>query len=213
MLQRWYRIGIVGFIMLNVFAAMAEKAPRTIVFYGNSLSAGYGLDPANAFPALIQARVDSLKWNFKVVNAGLSGETTSGGLRRINWILKQKTDVFVLELGANDALRGTELGLTRQNLQAIVDSVMYKHPQTKIVMAGMLAPPNMGREYTQQFKTIYPELAAKNKIALIPFLLEGVAGDPKLNQADRIHPNEVGHRIVADNVWKVLKPILEAIQK
>ena len=185
---------------------------KTILFLGNSLSAGYGLDPEQAFPALVQKKIDSLQWNFRVVNAGLSGETSSGGLRRVDWLLKNRVEVFVLELGGNDGLRGITLDLTKKNLQAIIDRVKAKYPDVKIVIAGMQVPPNLGQEYTSQFRALYAELAKKNNARLIPFLLEGVGGDPKLNLPDGIHPTAAGHRIVANNVWKVLLPLLKTLQ-
>jgi acyl-CoA thioesterase-1 len=186
-------------------SAVSGVNVKTILFFGNSLTAGYGIDPSEAFPALIQNKIDSLKLNYKVINAGVSGKTSAGGNGRIDWILRQKVDVFVLELGGNDGLRGIPLTATRKNLQAIIDKVKAKYPEAKLVLAGMQIPPNMGQQYTGEFKKIYPELAAKNNIALIPFLLQGVGGDPKLNQADGIHPNVEGAKIVAENVWKVLK--------
>ena len=180
---------------------------KIILFFGNSLTAGYGLEPNEAFPALVQDKVDSLHLHYKVINAGVSGETTSGGMGRIDWILRQPVDIFVLELGGNDGLRGIPLTVTKKNLQAIIDKVKTKYPSVKIVLAGMQIPPNMGQEYTSEFKKIYPELATKNDVALIPFLLQGVGGDPKLNQDDGIHPNKTGEKIVAENVWVVLKDI------
>jgi len=190
-----------------------KAAPvKTILFLGNSLSAGYGLDPDQAFPARIQEKIDSLKWNFRVVNAGLSGETSSGGLRRVDWLLKNRVDIFVLELGGNDGLRGISLDLTKKNLQAIINRVKAKYPAVKIVIAGMQVPPNLGQEYTSQFRALYAELAKKNNALLIPFLLEGVGGDPKLNLPDGIHPTAAGHRIVAKNVWKVLLPLLKTMR-
>ncbi len=183
---------------------------RTILFFGNSLTAGYGLDPEQAFPALIQKKIDSLGWHYRVVNAGLSGETSAGGLRRIDWLLRQRVDVLVLELGGNDALRGLPLTATRQNLQGIIDKTRKRYPKVKIVIAGMQMAPNYGREYVSGFRALYPELAEKNGAALIPFLLEGVAGEPELNLPDRMHPNAAGHKIVAQNVWKVLAPLLHS---
>ena len=179
---------------------------KTILFFGDSLTAGYGLDdPSDAFPGVIQRRIDSLKLPYTVVNAGVSGETTAGGLGRIDWILKQKVDVFILELGANDGLRGIAVKSTTQNLQAIIDKVKAKYPDAKIILTGMLVPPSMGADYADDFKAIFPQLAAKNKIELVPFLLDGVAGHPNLNQADGIHPTTVGAKLVANNVWSVLK--------
>lgn len=190
-------------------APAAKK--KTIIFFGDSLSAGYGLDePTLAFPGLIQRRLDSLKLDYQVVNAGVSGETSSGGVGRIEWILSQPVDVFVLELGANDGLRGIPVETTEKNLQTIIDSVTAKNPSAKIVLAGMQVPPNMGAKYANGFKAIFPKLAEKNKAVLIPFLLEGVGGEPGLNQADGIHPNEEGHRKVAEVVWKSLFGILES---
>lgn len=186
-------------------------APRTILFLGNSLAAGFGLDPELAFPALIQQKIDSLGWNFNVVNAGLSGETSSGGLRRIDWLLQRDVDVLFLELGANDGLRGIPLELTKQNLQAIIARVRAKNPAVKIVIAGMMVPPNLGAEYTRAFRAIFPDLAKRNQAALVPFLLEGVGGVPELNLPDGIHPTAAGHRIVAQNVWKVLRPVLQPL--
>lgn len=178
---------------------------KTILFFGNSLTAGYGVDPSEAYPALIQEKIDSLHLNYKVINAGVSGETTSDGNSRVDWILKQPVDIFVLELGGNDGLRGIPLSVTEKNLQSIIDKVKAKYPGSKIILEGIQIPPNMGQDYTTQFRKIYPQLASKNKIELIPFLLKGVGGDPKLNQRDGIHPTAEGHKIVAENVWEVLK--------
>ncbi len=186
-----------------------EETSGVILFFGNSLTAGYRLEPSQAFPALIQKKIDALAWNFRVVNAGLSGDTTSDGLRRIDWVLRNKVDVLFLELGANDALRGIPLDLTARNLQAIIDKVQKKYPGVRIAIAGMQVPPNLGKEYTEYFRSIFPELAKSNEAKLIPFLLEGVAGEIDLNLADGIHPTPEGHQILAENVWKVLKPMLE----
>ncbi len=177
---------------------------KVILFFGNSLTAGYGLDTEEAFPALIQSRLDSLELNYTAINSGLSGETTSGGLNRLGWVLNQKVDVFVLELGANDGLRGVPLKETRANLQAIIDLVRKKNENTEIVLAGMQIPPNMGEAYTSEFRKMFPELAEKNNVGLIPFLLEGVAGNRELNLEDGIHPTAEGQKIVMENIWKVL---------
>jgi acyl-CoA thioesterase-1 len=182
---------------------------KTVLFLGNSLSAGYGLNPALAFPALIQQKIDSLKWPFEVVNAGLSGETSAGGLRRIDWLLKRKIDVLVLELGGNDALRGIDIEVTRKNLQGIIDKTKRTYPEVKMVIAGMQAPPNLGATYTKSFRDLFVQLAKANAAALISFLLEGVGGVAELNQADRIHPTAEGHKIIAESVWQVLQPILK----
>jgi len=187
-----------------------EKTKR-ILFFGDSLTAGYGLESEeDAFPALIQQRLDSLQLDFTVVNAGLSGETTASGKSRLNWVLNQDVDYFVLELGANDGLRGIPLEETRANLQAIIDMVLQKNPATVVVMAGMQIPPNMGTTYTKEFRKIFPELAAQNNIALIPFLLANVAGIPELNQADGIHPTTEAQKILADNVWEILKELVQS---
>jgi len=181
---------------------------QKILFFGNSLTAGMGLEPEMAFPGVIQGYLDSLQLNYTVINAGLSGETTASGENRVSWLLNQKIDVFVLELGANDGLRGIPLSETRENLQAIIDAVKAKNPDTHIILAGMQIPPNMGPSYTADFKRIFPELATKNNTALIPFLLEDVAGNPELNQEDGIHPTEEGQKIVAKNVWKILETLV-----
>lgn len=186
-----------------------EKNTKTILFFGDSLTAGMGLDPNEAFPTVIQEKLDSLGFNYKVINAGLSGETTASGKNRVEWVLNQEVDIFVLELGANDGLRGIQPEETRKNLQHIIDVVHEKDPDTKIILAGMQIPPNMGPDYTSEFRSIFPELAEENNVELIPFLLEDVAGNPELNQEDGIHPTAQGHQILAENVWKVLKPMLE----
>ena len=187
----------------NSVDSSAKK--KTILFFGNSLTAGYGVDPSEAYPALIQDKIDSLHLNYKVINAGVSGETTSDGNSRIDWILKQPVDIFVLELGGNDGLRGIPLAVTEKNLQSIIDKVKTKYPEVKIILEGIQIPPNMGTDYTTKFREIYPRVAAQNKIQLLPFLLKGVGGDPKLNQRDGIHPTAEGHKIVAENVWEVLQ--------
>lgn len=181
---------------------------KRIIFFGNSLTAAYGLDPELGFVSLIQNKLDSLGFDYQTVNAGLSGETTAGGRERIDWILNQPVDVFILELGGNDGLRGIDPTSSAENLQAIIDAVQQKYPEAKIILAGMEAPPNMGPEFTSAFREMYPRLAQKNQIELIPFLLDGVGGDPSLNLPDGIHPNEEGHVIVANNIWEVLKNVL-----
>ncbi|WP_299532875.1 arylesterase [Ulvibacterium sp.] len=186
-----------------------KKDNKAIIFFGDSLTAGLGLDPQEAFPALIQGTLDSLGMDYTVINSGLSGETTASGRNRLDWVLNQKADIFILELGANDGLRGIPLEETRTNLQAIIDAVLEKNPNTQIVLAGMQIPPNMGQDYTSEFRKIFPELAEKNTLPLIPFLLEGVAGNPELNQEDGIHPTVEGQKIVADNVWAVLEGVLQ----
>ncbi|MCC8361191.1 arylesterase [Salinimicrobium sediminilitoris] len=189
-------------------AENSEEDRNTILFFGDSLTAAMGLDPAEGYPAEIKKIIDSLGLNYEVVNAGLSGETTAAGKNRIDWVLNQDVDVFVLALGANDGLRGIPVEETRKNLQEIIDAVREKNPDVQIVLAGMQIPPNMGPEYTTDFREIFPQLAEENDIYLIPFLLEGVAGDPNLNQQDGIHPTAEGYDIVAQNVWEVLEPVV-----
>ncbi|MCX2480453.1 arylesterase [Pedobacter sp. MC2016-15] len=181
---------------------------RNILFFGTSLTAGLGVDPDQAFPALIQHKVDSLKLPYKVINAGLSGETSADGKSRIEWLLRQPVDIFVLELGANDGLRGIPVQETEQNLQAIIDKVKKKYPDVKLVLAGMQMPPSMGEKYTVPFKEMFPALAKKNNMAFIPFLLKGVGGVPRLIQEDGLHPTPEGHQILSQNVWEILQPQL-----
>ncbi len=184
----------------------AQAKQKTILFFGNSLTAGYGIDPEDAFAGLTQERLDSLGKDFRVINGGLSGETTAGGLSRLDWFLEDEPYIFVLELGGNDGLRGIQLSETKSNLLAIIDKVRSTYPQTHIILAGMQIPPNMGQEYTDEFQKIYPAVASEKNVTLIPFLLDGVAGDPALNLPDGIHPTEEGHKIVFETVW----PFIEA---
>lgn len=182
---------------------------KTILFFGDSITAGYGLDDTNkAFPGLIQAKIDSLGLDYVVVNSGLSGETSAGGKSRIQWILNQDIDVFILELGANDGLRGVALTETKANLQAIIDAVKTKSPDTKIILAGMQMPPNFGQEYTAEFKALYYDLASENNLDFIPFILKDVGGVAALNQSDGIHPTAEGHKIIANTVWDFLTPVV-----
>ena len=185
----------------------ANELP-VILFFGNSLTAGYQLEEEESFPFLIQRKIDSAGYGYKVINAGLSGETSAGGLGRINWVLKQDVDLFVLELGPNDALRGLDLDETKKNLRGILERVREKDPQMPIIIAGMVAPPNMGKEFAEKFASIYSELAEEFNAGLVPFLLDGVAGIPELNLKDGIHPNPDGQKIVAENVWSVLREYL-----
>lgn len=196
-------------LALGAVSLRAVEA-RTVVFFGDSLTAGYGLDdPASeAYPALIQEKITAAKLPWRVVNAGLSGETTSGGLRRVEWILRQPFDLFVLALGANDGLRGIEPAVSSSNLQAIIDRVRAKYPAAKIVLIGMQMPPSFGEDYTRAFAAMYPAVAAKNHLTLVPFLLEGIGGRAELNQPDGIHPTAQGHAIAANTVWKALEPLL-----
>lgn len=196
-------------------SAAATPVPKdqayTVLFFGNSLTAGYGLDASQAFPALIQGKITARGWPFKVVNAGLSGDTTAAGLRRIDWLLQRPVTVLVLELGINDGLRGLPLDEVKKNLQTIIDRTRHKYPQAALVLAGMQLPPNFGPEYRRRFQRLFPELAAANGAALIPFLLEGVGGVPDLNLPDGIHPTAAGHQIIAENVWPVLEPVLQKV--
>jgi acyl-CoA thioesterase-1 len=176
----------------------------TILFVGTSLTAGLGLDPARAYPALIGRRIDSLGLNYQVINAGVSGQTSAGTLRSIDWLMRQPVDAVVLETGANDGLRALSVDSMRANIQAMIDRIRAAHPSARIYVVGMEAPPNLGPSYTAAFRAVFPELAARNGATLIPFLLDGVAGVDSLNQSDGIHPNEKGAVIVAENVWRVL---------
>ena len=192
--------------------APAEKVDDSsgkILFFGNSLTAGYGLDISEAFPALIQERINEKGYDFKVINAGISGETTATGNSRVDWILEQDIDIFVLELGGNDGLRGIPLTTTKANLESIIEKVWAKDEDIDIILAGMEIPPNMGPEYTSEFRKIYKDLAAEYEISFVPFLLKGVGGIPELNLPDGIHPTPEGHAIIVDNVWPVLEPLLQ----
>ena len=206
--ERSFFVCLVAYVVSPLLAGARET--KTLLFFGDILTAGLGLeDPSTqAFPALIQKKIAAAGLPWRVVNAGLSGETSAGGLRRVDWILRQRVEMFVLELGGNDGLRGLAPETTRANLQAIIDRVREKSPATKIVLAGIAAPPNMGADFTRAFAAIFPELAEKNHVVLIPFLLEGVGGRPELNQSDGIHPTAEGHAAVAETVWAVLKPLL-----
>lgn len=185
------------------------SSKKTILCFGDSITAGYGLENStDAFPSVIQSKIDSLGLDYVVINSGLSGETTAGGSSRINWVLNQDIDVFLLELGGNDGLRGIPLSETRTNLQAIIDAVRDKNPNTTIILAGMELPPNMGQEYTSKFRSIFADLAKKNEVLFIPFILKNVGGIPALNQDDGIHPTVKGHKIVANTVWEVLEPVI-----
>lgn len=187
-------------------AENTSSSKKRIVFFGNSLSAAYGLsNQAQGFVSLIQQKIDSLGLNYEVVNAGNSGETTAGGKGRIEWVLEQPVDIFVLELGGNDGLRGIDPKSSYKNLEYIIQQVQNKYPEATIILAGMEAPPNMGDAFTAEFRSMYPRLAKAYDTKLIPFLLDQVAGVASLNQADRIHPNVAGNKIMAETVWNVLK--------
>ena len=191
-------------------AGAAANGTRVAVFFGDSLTAGYGLDnpAADAYPALIQERIAAAGLPWRVINAGLSGETTAGGLRRVDWVLRQPVDLFVLALGANDGLRGISPAVSRQNLQQILDRVRAKYPGAKLVVAGMQLPPSLGADFTREFQEVFPAVAQQYDATLIPFLLDGVGGLARYNLADRIHPNPEGHKRIANTVWQTLQPLL-----
>lgn len=200
---------------LSLLMVASGAAPQggVVLFLGDSITAGHGLELAQAYPALIQEKIDSKGWRFRVVNAGQSGDTSAGALDRLDWLLKNKVEVLVLELGGNDGLRGLPVESTRKNLQALIDRTKAKYPSAHVVIAGMKVPPNMGRDYGAKFEAIFADLAKKNKASLIPFVLEGVGGVPALNLPDGIHPTAKGQEIVAATVWKTLEPVLRSIAK
>jgi acyl-CoA thioesterase-1 len=204
----------VGLVMAAAFlTGGAPAAPRTVLILGDSITAGYGLDSEESYPALLQKKIDGQGWSFRVINAGQSGDTSAGGLGRLDWLLKNRIDVLVLELGGNDGLRGLPVETTRKNLQAIIDRTKQKYPQAKVILAGMRVPPNMGQDYAEKFAAIFRDLAKENQAVLIPFVLEGVGGVRQLNLPDGIHPTAQGHEIVANNVWKALEPMLRDLHK
>jgi acyl-CoA thioesterase-1 len=190
-------------------ASPAGGVAPAVVFLGTSLTAGLGLDPDLAYPALVQAKIDSAGLRYRVVNAGVSGETSAGALRRIDWLLRDPPAVLVIETGANDALRGQNPDSVRANIQAIIDRARAITPRPSIVLVGMEALPNYGPLYARRFRGIYPDLARQYRLPLIPFLLAGVAGVDSLNQPDGLHPTAAGQRIVAETVWKALEPVLK----
>jgi acyl-CoA thioesterase-1 len=209
------RVALVA--LLAALAVQTAQAARrdpsnviTIVALGDSLTAGYGLSRNQAWPALIAEKMRAAGYEFDVVNAGSSGDTTTGGLRRLPALLRahKKIDIFILELGINDAFRGVELGQVRDNLQAIIDQTRARHPNVAIVVAGMQLPGYASEDYVSAFGAMFANLAQKNHANSIPFFLEGVAGNPALNQWDRVHPNAAGQRVLAENVWRVLEPLL-----
>jgi acyl-CoA thioesterase-1 len=196
-------------LFLSAAILFGAETPKRIVVLGDSIAAGYGVDPDEAYPAVLQRKIDEAKLPYTVVNAGLSGDTTAGGLRRIDWILKQPVDILIIELGGNDGLRGLPISHTRANLQSIIDRIRTKYPKAQIIVAGMKMPANMGADYTSEFEKVFAEIAEKNKTALVPFVLENVGGKVELNQPDRIHPTPAGHQIVAQNIWPVLQKLLK----
>ncbi len=196
-------------ILINLCSIVQGFAQNpTVLCFGNSLTAGYGLAKEESWPMLLQDKINTANLKYTVIQSGLSGETSAGGLSRIKWVMKNPVDIFILELGPNDGLRGLPLTQTEKNLQMIIDYVKLKNKDVRIVIAGMRVPPNMGPEYEEEFQRMFKNLALKNNAVLIPFLLEGVAGLKSMNLADGIHPNAEGQKIVAENVWKYLKPLL-----
>ncbi len=200
-------IFILFFTIFTGLSVVAQEK-KTILFFGDSIAAGYGIEPQQAFPAIIQNKIDSAGLNYEVINGGLSGETSAGGLRRIDWVLQRDIDIIVLELGGNDGLRGIDLSSTKENLQQIIDKAKAKNPDVEIILAGMQVPPNLGTDYTQEFQNLYPELAKENNLILIPLILDKVGGKDEYMQPDQIHPNVQGHKVVAETVWDVLSNLL-----
>jgi acyl-CoA thioesterase-1 len=223
MISRYGWTGLFGLVLVGLLGCGAEQDDRPaagppprpegqrgrIVFLGTSLTAGLGVDPETAYPALIQQKLDSAGLPYVAVNAGVSGETSAGALRRVDWVLREPAAVLVIETGANDGLRGLDPDTLRANIQAIIDEAGRQNPRPRIVLVGMRALPNYGLGYARRFRDIYPALAKENELPLVPFLLEDVAGRQSLNQADMMHPTAAGHRVMAETVWKVLEPVLE----
>ncbi len=199
---------LIGLTATLVLAAESER--KTIFVLGDSIAAGHGVDPEEAFPGLLQQRINEQKLPYEVVNAGVSGDTTAGGVRRMPWLLRRPMDVLVLELGGNDGLRGITPKETKANLIKIIDLAREKNPEVQVIVAGMQMPQNMGEDYTREFRDVFPAVAREKQAKLIPFLLEGVGGKAEFNLPDRIHPNPEGHKIIADTVWKFLLPLLSA---
>jgi len=192
-------------------AVQVDAARPTVVFMGTSLTAGYGLDPDQAYPRLIQDKIDAAGLDYRVQNAGLSGETSAGAVRRIDWLFRQPIDLLVIETGANDGLRGQDPAQLKANLQAIIDRAKQQDPLPQILVLGMEAPPNLGPAYTRRFRAVYREVAKENGVELVPFLLDGVAGVESMNQADGIHPTPQGQALMAETVWRVLEPMLQGV--
>ena len=219
--KRLYPSALVLLWFVLVFLILTQTAkseePRrplkssTVLVLGDSLAAGFGVDPSEAFPAVLQQRAEASGMSVRVINGGVSGDTTAGGLRRLDWMLKSPVDVLFLELGGNDGLRGLPIESTRSNLTAIIQKTRSRHPKAEIVVAGMQMPPNVGQDYADRFRALFPAVAREEKAALVPFLLEGVGGVPDLNLPDQIHPTAQGHRMIASNAWPVLEPLLRRI--
>ena len=206
--KRKSQTGWTVILALWLATGLGAAETKTIVFFGDSITAGYGVDPDEAYPAVIQRKIDEAGRPWRVVNAGLSGETTAGGLRRLDWIMRQRVDLLVIELGGNDGLRGIPPATTRSNLEQMIGRIQQQHPDVKVVLTGMQISTNMGPDFARDFAAIYPEVARATGVVLVPFLLDRVGGVPTLNQADGIHPTAEGHQIVADTVWRTLLPLL-----
>lgn len=212
--------GLVVILIVGVFLLFSsgedtmsiDDSPKIIVFLGDSLTAGSGVDPDSSYPSLLQKRLDRLGWKFKTVNAGISGDTSTGGLGRLSGLMKDRIDVFVLALGTNDGLWGLSPEETKKNIETIIQKVKLAFPGVVVILAGPLVPPDMEKSYESQIRKVFPEVAEERDVHLIPFLLEGVAGNPQLNLPDGVHPNAEGYKIVADNVWGILRPILEQLE-
>ena len=201
---------LLSVLFVTVFTSinLLAQDKKTILVFGDSIAAGLGVDPEQAFPAVIQQKIDSVGLDYEVINGGLSGETSAGGLRRISWVLQRQVDIMILELGGNDGLRGIDLTNTKENLQQIINIAQEKNPEIQVIIAGMQVPPNLGIEYTNEFVNLYPSLAEENNLPLIPLILDKVGGYDQYMQPDQIHPNAAGHRIVASTVWETLYPII-----
>lgn len=205
MIKKLILTSILSFFVSTITSA--QEKPKTFVVIGDSLTEGYGVPKEHAYPALLEQKLKSDNRNWKVVNSGVSGSTTASALSRVKWILKSKPDLVMVALGANDGLRGVKVATSKKNLEDALDEL--KKAKIPIVIAGMQMPPNFGKAYADEFKSMFSQLAKKYNAKFIPFMLEGVAGDPKLNQTDGIHPNEEGHKIIADYVYKHIKDILK----
>jgi len=197
---------LITWVIGHSSAAVADDDRPRIVAFGDSLTAGLGVAAEEAYPARLQRRLDEQRFRYRVINAGVSGDTTAGGLRRVDWVLKSRPDLVILELGGNDGLRGLNLDQTKANLERIIKRC--QDASVTVILAGMKLPPNYGAEYTKGFEAIYPALAKQYRLTLIPFFLDGVAGSASLNQADGIHPTSEGYRIIADKVLETVKPLL-----
>ncbi len=207
----WSVLVLIPFVPVVADAATTPSSAKTIVVLGDSLSDGFGLKRSNAYPALLANKLRASRLNFQVINASQTGGTTDGGLQRLPVHLKRKIDIFVLELGINDAFRGVPMDQIQNNLQQIIDKVKARNPNVRVVIAGMQLPNYGADDYVSAFGRMFAELAARNGAALVPYLLDRVAGDPSLNLPDGIHPNAAGQKVLAENVWRVLEPIAREV--